>query len=389
MSGFRARLDYILKHNYFLNRVFNIAMSNIFRLWGKFIKIDDHLVVFSAHTRRYNDSPRTLYEYMIKHPEKYGQYKCVWALEDPEHVEIPGNAIKIKADTKEYFKTTLKAKYWITCVNIERGLHYKKKGCRYLNTWHGTPVKLVGNDVGFRNDYDFSAMDIFCCESEYGRELCLRAFRPRVDAMFPVGSPRNDELYNVTKEDVIAIKKRMNLPLDKKVILYAPTWRESTDHGKTCSIKPPVDTKKWERELGNDYVVLFRMHAYTNTLLGIEFNDILRDYSEYGNINDLLKISDILISDYSAIMTDFSILERPIVCFTYDYEEYKAERGLYIDYEKETPSGALKTEDDVIRYIQSMDYDQECQKTVKLIKNRMAQYGGNATKQCLDKLFEE
>lgn len=389
MHGFRARLDYVLKHNYAVNRLFNWSVSSFMRLWGRFISTDEQMVIFSGHTRKYNDSPRTLYEYMLAHPEKYGKYKCVWALEDPDSVEIPGNAKKIKADTLEYFKYTLKAKYWITCVNIERSLHYKKRDCRYLNTWHGTPFKHIGNDAGVRKDYDFGSMDFFCYASDYEKEIYKRAFNVREDALIPTGLPRNDELYKVTQEEVEELKKRLGLPHDKKIILYAPTWRESTDNGKTCAIKPPVDAKKWEQILKDDYVVLFRMHAYTNKLLGLEFNDTLRDYSTYPNVNDLFKVADILISDYSASMADFSILERPVLCFTYDYEEYRKERGLYMDYETEMPSGLLKTEDEVLEYIKDMDYEKECEKTRRMLKAKLLQYGGNATETCLSALFDK
>lgn len=389
MHGFRARLDYVLKHNYFVNRVFNYSVSTFLKTLGVFTPMDDKMVIFSGHTRKYNDSPRTLYEYMLAHPEKYGKYKCVWALEDPEHVDVPGNPIKVKSDTLDYFKYTLKAKYWVTCVNIERSLHYKKKGCRYLNTWHGTPFKHVGNDVGVRKDYDFSSMDYFCYASKFEKEIYKRAFRTREDAMIPTGLPRNDELYCVTPEEIISIKERLGLPLDKKIILYAPTWRESTDNGKTCTIKPPIDAKKWEMELKDDYIVLFRMHAYTNKLLGLEFNDTLRNYSSYPNVNDLFKVADILISDYSASMADYAILERPILCFTYDYEQYKNERGLYVDYATEMPSGILKTEDEVLNHIKSMNYDSECEKTRVMIKEKMIHLGGHATEMCLEKLFEK
>lgn len=389
MHGFRARLDYVLKHNYAVNRLFNWSVSSFMRLWGRFISTDEQMVIFSGHTRKYNDSPRTLYEYMLAHPEKYGNYKCVWALEDPDSVEIPGNAKKIKADTLEYFKYTLKAKYWITCVNIERSLHYKKRDCRYLNTWHGTPFKHIGNDAGVRKDYDFGSMDFFCYASDYEKEIYKRAFNVREDALIPTGLPRNDELYKVTQEEVEELKKRLGLPHDKKIILYAPTWRESTDNGKTCAIKPPVDAKKWEQILKDDYVVLFRMHAYTNKLLGLEFNDTLRDYSTYPNVNDLFKVADILISDYSASMADFSILERPVLCFTYDYEEYRKERGFYMDYETEMPSGLLKTEDEVLEYIKDMDYEKECEKTRRMLKAKLLQYGGNATETCLSVLFDK
>lgn len=389
MHGFRARLDYVLKHNYAVNRLFNWSVSSFMKFWGLFVPTDEQMVIFSGHTRKYNDSPKALYEYMLAHPEAYSKYRCVWALEDPENVEIPGNPMKIKADTLEYFKYTLKAKYWVTCVNIERSLHYKKRNCRYLNTWHGTPFKHIGNDAGVRKDYDFGSMDFFCYASDYEKEIYKRAFRVREEALIPTGLPRNDTLYGVTENEVKELKKKMGLPLDKKVILYAPTWRESSDKGNSYVIKPPVTAKKWEEALGKDYVVLFRMHAYSNKVLGIEFNDTIRDFSAYPDVNDLFKISDILISDYSASMADFSILERPVLCFAYDYEEYRKERGLYMDYEKEMPSGLLRTEDEVLRYIAEMDYERECEKTRSMLKGKLLQYGGHATKECLDILFEK
>jgi CDP-glycerol glycerophosphotransferase len=388
MHGFRARLDYVLKHNYAVNRLFTWSVSTLMKIWGSFISVDEKLVVFSAHSRKYNDSPRTLYENMIKDP-KYKDYRFVWALEDPDHVQIPGPASKVKSDTLEYFKTTLKAKYWITCVNIERSLHYKKRSCRYLNTWHGTPYKYIGNDVGNRKDFDFSNVDFWCYASQYEKEIFMRAFNVREDALIPTGMPRNDDLYNVTNEEIICIKKRMGLPLDKKIILYAPTWRDSTDHGATYAIKPPINTKYWEAQLKDEYIVLFRTHGYTNKLLGVEFNDVIRDYSAYPSINDLLKVSDILISDYSATMTDYSILERPVLCFAYDYEQYKSERGLYIDFDKGMPSGVLKTEDEVLDHIKNLDYEKECRKTKEMIKNRISYYGGHATEKCLELLFEK
>lgn len=387
MHGFRARLDYILKHNYAVNRIFNWTASLFLKVWGWFIPVDKNMIVFSGHTRKYNDSPKVLYEYMLAHPEKYRHYKCVWALEDPANVDVPGDPIKVKSDTPEYFKYALKAKYWVTCVNIERSLHFKKRNCRYLNTWHGTPFKHIGNDAGGRNDYDFSSVDFFCYASDFEKEIYIRAFKVREEAMIPTGLPRNDILYKTTPQEVEEIKKLLNLPFDKKIILYAPTWRDSTDNGKTCAIKPPVDAKKWEDTLKDDYIVLFRMHAYTNKLLGLEFNDTLRDYSVYPNVNDLFKVADILISDYSASMADYSILERPIICFTYDYEEYRDERGLYVDYGKDMPSGILKTEDEVLDHIKKMDYKAECEKTRVMIKEKMIHLGGNATEKCLEELF--
>ena len=95
MHGFRARLDYILKHNYAINRIFNWTASSFMKVWGYFIPLDDEMVIFSGHTRRYNDSPRTLYEYMLAHPEKFGRYKCVLAPEGNMIVDIGGGTTEI------------------------------------------------------------------------------------------------------------------------------------------------------------------------------------------------------------------------------------------------------------------------------------------------------
>lgn len=385
MHGFRARLDYWLKHNYTFYKIFNVSASAFMKLWGCFVKTDDKMIIFSAHSRKYNDSPRAIYEYMIARPQ-FCDYKFVWALEDPDNVEIPGPAIKVKSDTPRYFKLTLMAKYWITCVNIERSLHYKKKKCIYLNTWHGTALNTIGNEAGGRADYDFSNIDYFCYESEFQKEHCIRGFRTREEAMIPSGYPRNDTLYYVTPDEVMELKKKMGLPTDKKIILYAPTWRDSTDNGKTCAIKPPIDVKYWEARLKEKYIVLFRTHAYTNTLLGVEFNNFIRDYSTYPVINDLFKVADILISDYSSCLSDYCILERPMICFAYDYEEYKANRGLNIDFRAEMPSGIKETEIDVIDHILSMDYAEECAKT-RAFKEKYTNIGGHATEICVEKMF--
>lgn len=386
MHGIRAWLDYKLKHSVLLYRLFSFSANLAFRLFGLFIHVDKKLVLFTGLSRKYNDSPRVLYERMLNMPE-LKDFKFVWALEDPGSAEIPGHAMKIQIDTLRYFKTALKAGYWVACVNIERGLHFKKQKCKYLNTWHGIPFKYIGNDVEGRTDFDFRHINFVCYASEYEKKIYLRAFRTQEQSMIPSGLPRNDELYSVGEERILEIRQRLGLPLDKRIILYAPTWRDSTDSGNTYVIKPPINTTLWEKELSSDYIVLFRMHGYTNKLLGIEFNDTIQDYSHYPRINDLLIVSDILISDYSAIIADYSILERPVICFAYDYEEYKKARGLYIDMEKDMPSGVLRTEREVLNHIKTMDYNKECQKTKSMIKNQIVQYGGNATEDCIKLLF--
>ncbi|MEC1714848.1 CDP-glycerol glycerophosphotransferase family protein [Schinkia azotoformans] len=384
MGNVKRRIDYILKHNIFIQKIYKYVMSLFFRSLGVFIRTDEKLILFNAHGWKYNDSPRTIFEYMASNG-KYSDYKFVWALDNPEKYEIP-KCVKVKMDTAQYFFTALKAKYWVSCVNIERGLNFKKKTTTYLNTWHGTPLKLVGNAIGVRKDYDFSNIDIFCYAGNYEKEIYKRDFNVGENSLLLSGLPRNDELYKVTNDRILGYKKLLNLPVNKKVILYAPTWRDSLDNGKSYAIKPPIDITYWQKELQDEYILLLRTHAYTNKILGFEFNEFVRDFSQYPEINHLLITADILISDYSATIFDFSILEKPIICFGYDYDEYSSSRGLYINLEQELPNGVTWSQEEVIRKIKMMDYQNECKKTSEF-KNKYLESGGAATLKCVQKLI--
>ncbi len=385
MKRLVVRIDYILKHNVSINKFYRTVGSLLVRAASAFVPIEKRSILFCGHGRKYNDSPRAIYEYLVTHSGDES-YACYWALDNPDEVSIPGKCIKVKADTFRYLFTAMRCKYWITCVNIERGMRFKRKGNVYLNTWHGIPVKKIGNDVGLRKDYNFSHVDLLCVSSDYEIDIYKKALGVRDNSILRTGLPRNDCLYNISYEEIRRIKTNLGLPLDRRIILYAPTWRDSTDKGASYVLKPPININLWRKELGEDYVVLFRTHPYTNELLGLEFDEFLRDYSSFENVNDLLKISDILISDYSAIIFDYSILGRPIVCFAYDYLEYQQTRGLYLNIEEEMPGGVEITEYDVIDRIKNCNYEAE-RHSVEHFRSKYVKYGGQATQICIEALM--
>ncbi len=383
----KRKLEYILKHNPWIMRIFVALGSTFFKLCGLFVKTDERLILFTSFSgKQYNDSPKMIYEYLRKHDEKR-KYRYVWAFEKPEDFSFL-DCEKVKIDTWAYFIMTLRARYWVTSVNIERGLKYKKKKTTYLNTWHGPAINRMGNGVEGRNDFNWDHVDLFCISGEYEREIIRRDFCVRPESILLSGLPRNDELYHATEEKKRLLRKQFNIPDGKKVVLYAPTWRESIDGGKSCSLTPPIDFKKWEEQLSLEYVLLIRAHVNTRKMLGIKFNDFVRNGSDYPIVNDLLIVADYLISDYSSIIMDYSILCRPIVCFGYDYEEYcKIRGGFYFDLEKEIPSGICHNEQQVLDYIQKSDYEQECLK-VKKFRDHHIQIGGHATEICAEKLLK-
>ena len=382
----RGRFEYVLKHNSWIMKTFIFLGSSFFRFIGLFVKIDDSLVLLNSYSGKfYNDSPKKIYELMINDP-RCKDYKYVWAFREPDKITVPGNCKKIKIDTWKYFVTALKAKVWIANVNIERGLKFKKKEQYYLNTWHGTSVNFVGNAVDGRDDFKWDYVNAFCFAGEYEREFIKRDFCVTDEHLLPSGLPRNDDLYTVDETRIRSIKTKLGFPLDKKVVLYAPTWRESTDGGENCNIKPPINVAKWRDALADKYILIFRTHHYTKAMLGIEFDEFVRDGSDYPDVNDLLVIADYLISDYSCIMMDYCILGRPIIEFGYDYDEYSKTRGFYLDLDKDIPSHILRTEEEVLKYISDSDYLEECKKAQKF-RDEHIDYGGHAAQMCVDAIL--
>lgn len=381
----KDRLIYILKHNKMIQKVYRVVMSFVFRCWGIFIKTDPNLILFSSFSgKSFNDSPRAIFEY-ISSRQEYSKYTLVWAFLRPENYP---ELSTVKMDSLKYFYLAIKAKYWITNVNIERGLKFKKKSTVYLNTWHGIALKLIGNDCPGRKDYDFSTIDHLVVSGDYDEKIFKSAFKANENSYLRCGMPRNDALWLANERQKEQIKTKLNIPGDKKVILYAPTWRESTDGGKSYSIAPPIDFSKWRKQLGDAYIILFRAHSITTKVMGIEFNDFIRDASEYSDVNDLMIVSDMLITDYSAIAFDYSILCRPILCYAYDYDTYLAERGTYFEIDDVYPNKSCRTEDELLERIGKIDYDTECQNT-KRFRDQFVQYGVGATESCVRAVFRK
>lgn len=378
------RLEHILKHNQFIQKIYVVVFSLVFRFIGLFIKKDKHQIIFqSLIGKSYGDSPKILYD-AVRTDERFKDYKFIWAFDNPDKFYVEG-AEKVNLHSPKFYIEALRSGVWITNVSIERGLKFKPKGTVYLNTWHGVPIKLVGNAQKTRNDYDYSDIDFMCCSSEFEREIFIRDFNVRPETIVKCGMPRNDALYSTTEEEVTILRKKYNIPDGKKVLLYAPTWRDSTDGGKSFQIAPPIDVKYWEEKLGEEYVMLFRMHHLTTEIMGVDFNDFARDASHVAEINELMKISDVLLSDYSAMIFDYSILEKPIIAFAYDLESYAKTRGFYDDLENVLQGSVLRTADEVIHRLNTINWEEEIEKT-KRIKSHYIESNGNATKACLDYL---
>ena len=358
-----GKIRLIAKKYRFLYIIYFYLFSSIIKILKLFIRTDDEMVVFLSFSgKKFDDSPRAIYEGMIK-DERFSHVKVIWIFENPEKFTL--NCRKVKIDSLVYYYYILKARCWITNVAMERGLDFKGERTFYLNTWHGIPIKKIGTDVKSKNGAFVTRqekwnVDLFLAQSDYDADIYSRVFNISQERIKKTGMPRNDILL---KNDcnIQLLKSKLNLPLNKKIILYAPTFREfNSDYVGEYIFENPIHVNKWREKLANDYVIIFRAHSSISKLMGITDDDFMYDFSIYPQLTDLMLVSDLLISDYSSLLFDYSILEKPMFCFAYDYEEYMGKRGIYIDLETDFPNSFAKNEDDLLALIVSSD-----EKTVK------------------------
>ena len=381
-------IETLLKNNRIIYNIYSLLMNAILNGLKMFIKVDEKIILFNSFGgKKYDDSPKAIFEYMLE-SQRYSDYKFYWGINEPQKFNIP-EATVIKNNTAKYFLIALKAKYWITNSSIERGLKFKNKKTIYINTWHGTAIKMIGQDMQENNGAKLKVTepDYYYAQSNYDIEIFSKAFMVPKEKILLSGLPRNDELCYITKTKIENIKKKLNIPLEKKVILYAPTFREYERDATGCILKPPVDLEKWHKELSKEFVVLFRAHYEVNKALEIKDDEFIKNMSDYENLNELMIISDILISDYSSIMVDYAILERPIYSYAYDYEKYKQKRGLYIDIDSELPNGYYKTEEELLKNIKNCDYKKQKEKT-KAFKKKYIEVCGQASRY-IDKIIRQ
>lgn len=387
----RKYLFYIVKYVKWIYQLYFYLGSFALKVLKLFVRPDDKLILFiSFGGRRFDDSPKAIYDQMIK-DDRFDDYRLVWAFNYPEAFELQRGE-KVKCDTFFYFRKALKARVWISNSTVERGLEFKGKNTFYFNTWHGTPIKKMGEDV-CGNNKSFKGrgqwkVDYFTCQGEFEQEVFCRVFRGlNKDIARVIGLPRNDIYANYTKDYMLALREKMNIPSDKRVILYAPTFREY-DKSSSMEVKVsvPINIEKWRKELGEKYVLLFRAHYEVAKGLNIQDDDFVREMSSYPQLEDLMIVSDMLISDYSSIFFDYSIMPKPMLAFCYDYERYASERGMYFDIRDWLPFA--DNEDKLLELIKAETLDEYIAKTRKFQQKYVTAYG-SAAKQSLDVLYSE
>ncbi|MFS0559911.1 bifunctional glycosyltransferase family 2 protein/CDP-glycerol:glycerophosphate glycerophosphotransferase [Terribacillus sp. 179-K 1B1 HS] len=316
----------------------------------------NYIMMESFWGRTPSCNPLAIYDYM---QNQNGNYKFIFSTNDPLYKAEHPNAVVVNRLSFQYYYYLAVSKFFINNVNWP--LQYKKrKQAVEIQTLHGTFLKTMGLDV--KNEVDtqkklrdfrirHGRWDYLISPSPFMTETARRVFEYKDKPVLEIGTPRNDILFNADEDKIAAIKKEIGIPADKKVILYAPTYRAKTDSTLHLEIE------KLKEQLGDEYILLIRMHYFVSG--NIRFGDhdgFVMNMAKYPNVNELYLISDIMITDYSSTMFDYAIARKPMIFFTYDYQYYKNDlRGMYLDFEKEAPGPLFEETSDIVDYILHID----------------------------------
>lgn len=371
-------------------------------------KTDSHIVIFfSFRGKSYSCSPKAIYEYMQKE-EEYKDYQYIWAFEKPEEYKIltkNKNTIVIPYGGKIYEKYLAVAKYWVSNYTIAEHISPKRNQV-YVQCWHGTPLKKLGYDLKNvksamntskenckRYQLEAKKFDYILSPSRFASEKFITAWNLEktnmTNKIIEKGYPRNDFLYNYTGKDVLEIKKKLNIPPDKKVILYAPTFRDNQhEAGVGYTYQTEVNFEELKEKLQKDYIILFRAHYLVANSFDFEkYQGFIYNVSDYDDINHLYVISDLLITDYSSVFFDYANLKRPMIFYMYDLEEYKEElRGFYIDI-SELPGEIAQTEQELLKLIENTKDFRYNEKYQMFHEKYNYLDDGQATKRVVEKVF--
>lgn len=322
-----------VKNNYILTILIYSVLKFILNILSLFIKKDKNMILFTSFSgRQFSDSPKVIYD-KIRKDNQLHDLKLIWAF-DKNAISHwkgqPDNVVRI--DSLKYFILLIKSSIWITNSNIDRMLNFKPKKTLYINTWHGVPIKTLGEyepnlNPTIKKWYRETKVSYLTFCGEYDEDKLSELFK-NAQKSLKVGLPRNEELMNSLSDSRIQeIKEEIGVPLDKTILLYVPTFREYDVH--------PSKYFEWISLLNENYFVLYRGHYFTDSMEYLKDYDNIMDLSNYQNINNLYRVADILISDYSSAFFDYSLLEKPMIAYLFDHKQYKKNRGLYFELSEE------------------------------------------------------
>lgn len=366
-------------------------------------KVNESYVFYQTRDgKSMTDSPYAVFLYLLNN-EKYKNLYHVWAMDSQQKCtnyskkfQKYKNVKFIVKESDDYLNYLTKSKYILN--NSTFPAYFTKKAEQlYINTWHGTPLKHMGLDVednliGTQNIIkNFLSSDILVSPNTHTTNILKRAFK--LDGLYDgeiseIGYPRIDLTINSKKEKVFQELKDVDVRLgDRKVMLFAPTWRGNDVHNAEDSID---DLYQLVQTLQNstDYQVLIKVHpfAYNKAVRHKGLKSYL--VPDSFDTNKLLKIVDLLVTDYSSVFFDYLVTDRPIIFYSPDFEAYQDDRGFYIG-PNDLPGPSVVDPEKLVSEINNIETNNlKYKEKYETFKNLYTPNdNGNVTQVLVDKMF--
>ncbi|HYH25425.1 MAG TPA: CDP-glycerol glycerophosphotransferase family protein [Blastococcus sp.] len=318
-------------------------------------------IVYVAFRGHFSDSPRALYEALL---ERGVDAEHTWLAAPHTQGTFPAGVATLPYGSPESIAALESADLVISNDHI--ALDWEKRpGTTYLQTWHGTMLKRIHNDVLWAPegrlaylDQDIARWDLLLSPNSVTTERLRNAFGYR-GPIHETGYPRNDLLSSPRKDDVRAeVRSDLGIRDDQTVVLYTPTWRDDLvfEGSGDRDFEFPIDLDEFGARLGKDHVLLLRLHNMVMSRLEVAEGSAVRDVCSHPDIRDLYLAADMMVTDYSSTMFDFAITGKPLLFFTYDLERYRDQlRGFYFDLAEVAPGPLVATSTELVEAIAGID----------------------------------
>ncbi len=360
------------------------------------LSIDNNKIVLANFNGAgYGCNPKYITEEIIK---RKLPYELIWLVNDIEKEKnlFPNQVKLVEFNSEAAIKELATAKLWIDnqrkIKHINNGLK-KKENQIYIQTWHGAlGIKKLDKDViAFKGNkqwikkakYDSQITDYLLINSIFEKSILPKALWFN-NNLLEIGHPRNDLFFQSNTEIREKVFKTYNISLDKKFILYVPTFREdeSLSH-YTINYKKQIEALK--AKFGSEWLFLIRLHPRVQKLAPILFgnNEKIIDAATYPDIQELLVASDVAITDYSSCIFDFMLSRKPAFIFATDIEEYNNDRGFYYPLES-TPFPVAKNNEELCENIKNFDYEKYKKEVEEFLKEKGCIEDGHASERVVD-----
>ena len=327
------------------------------QLPGLLRRPQDDVALFESWAGTHSDNPRAISERLH---ERRPDVRQVWVANAAAEATVPEWATTVRPASRQYLAALGVARYVVANTHLPAYFR-KRSGCLYLQTWHGTPLKRIGLDIpnpgdGIGERYleilriDVAKWDVLLSPNDFSTPIFRTAFDYE-GRILETGYPRNDVLAPGAGDGTRrSVRAALGIGEGTTAVLYAPTFRDGSE------AKMALDLAHVGRSLGDDHVVLVRLHPTVAAAAQHDGAAGAIDVSGHADIRELYLAADVLVTDYSSAMFDFAVTGKPILFYTYDLADYRDRvRGFYFDFERDTPGPLLSTTDEVCDALRDLE----------------------------------